>query len=95
MALNCLKMRPNWLKIHFSRDILEAKFGEQGYNPLVQQHIISTDVTIGIESHIDQNFTSYDNLKCYFELKKAKIPPKIPIFALFLIIETSKCEICS
>ena len=87
-------MRPNWLKIHFSRDILEAKFGEQGYNPLVQQHIISIDVIIEIESHIDQNFTSYDNLKCYFELKKAKIPPKMPILAHFSITEKSKIQKC-
>ena len=87
-------MRPNWLKIHFSRDILEAKFGEQGYNPLVQQHIISIDVIIEIESHIDQNFTSYDNLKCYFELKKAKIPPRMPIFTHFSITEKSKIQKC-
>ena len=85
-------MRPNWVKFRFSRDILEAKFDEQGYNPLVEQHIISTDVITGIESHIDQNFTSYDNLKCYFALKKAKIPPKMPILAHFSIIEKSKFQ---
>ena len=83
MALNYLKMRPNWIKFRFSRDILEAKFDQQGYNPLVQQHIISIDVIIEIESHIDQNFISYDNLKCYFELKKGKNTPQNAHFGLF------------
>ena len=59
-----------------------------------QQDIISIDVIIEIESHIDQNFTSYDNLKCYFALKKAKIPPKMPILVHFSIIEKSKFQIC-
>ena len=55
-------MRPNWVKFRFSRDILEAKFDQQGYNPLVEQHITSNDVITGIEPHIDQNFTRCDHL---------------------------------
>ena len=73
-------MRPKWLKIHFLRDILEAKLGDNGNQPSGQQNIISIDVIIGVEMHIDQYFTSYKHQK---RSEVAKIPKKPPFWPIF------------
>ena len=73
-------MRPKWLKICFLRDILEAKLGDNGNKPSGQQNIISIDVIIGVEMHIDQYFTSYNHQK---RSEVAKIPKKPPFWPIF------------
>ena len=84
-------MRLKWLKIHFLRDILEAKLGDNGEMPSAQQNIISIDVIIGVEMHIDQYFTCYNHQK---RSEMAKIPKNPPILAHFSLIEKSKSQKC-
>ena len=71
MPQNGLKCGRNGSKIHFLRDILEAKLGDNGNQPSGQQNIISIDVIIGVEMHIDQYLTSYKHQK---RTEMAKIP---------------------
>ena len=73
-------MSPIWLKIRLSRNILEAKWGETSYKPSEQQHIISIDVIIGVEMHIDQYFTSYNHQKRSEMAKILKKPHFGPFF---------------
>ena len=73
-------MSPIWLKIRLSRDILEAKLGDNGNKPSSQQNIISVDVIIGVEMHIDQYFTSYKHPK---RSDMAQIPKKPPFWPIF------------
>ena len=62
-------------------DIFEAKIGDNSNKPSSQQNIITIDVIIGVEMHIDQYFTSHNHQK---RPEMAKIP-KNPHFGPFFV----------
>ena len=78
--LNWLKIRPKMLKICFLRDIFETKLGANSNKPSSQQNIITIDVIIGVEMHIEQYFTSYNHEK---RSEMAKLPKKPPFWPIF------------